>query len=118
MIEFLVFTMLPIVTMYEQEFDRKLLTSEERRAGKHFKFDMNALIRANSTVAAEVNYKAVRSAWKTPNEIRASYGQKPEPDGDVLLISRDLIPLDITVNHTDLLLGKGGKAKDVYKRQS
>lgn len=110
MIEFLVFTMLPIVTMYEQEFDRKLLTSEERRAGKHFKFDMNALIRANSTVAAEVNYKAVRSAWKTPNEIRASYGQKPEPGGDVLLISRDLIPLDITVNHTDLLLGKGGKA--------
>lgn len=105
MLEFLTLTMLPIVSMYEQELNRKFLTPKQRQEGYNFKFDMNGLLRADSSTLAEVNYKAIRSAWKTPNEIRAEYGKPPVKNGDELVISRDLIPLDITVGNTELLLG-------------
>lgn len=108
MLEFLSLTMLPIVTMYEQEFNRKLLTAKQRMEGYSFKFDMNALLRADALTKAETNYKAVRSGWKTPNEIRAEYGEAPLEYGDKALISRDLIPLEITTTKTEMLLGKGG----------
>ena len=107
MLEFLSLTMLPIVRMYEQELDRKLLTPDQRKQGYHWKFDMQAALRADAATMAEVNYKAVRSAWKTPNEIREEYGKPPIKNGDELLISRDMIPLGVTVDRPELLL-RGG----------
>lgn len=106
MLEFLMLTMLPIVTAYEQEFDRKLLTREQRRRGYHFRFNMDSILRADAATQAEVNYKAVRSAWKTPDEIRATYNLPALPGGigRGAVISRDLIPLNVTVNRTELLL--------------
>jgi len=99
MLEFLQLTMLPIVTAYEQEFDRKLLTKNQRARGLHYRFDMNALIRADASTMAEVNYKAIRSAWKTVNEIRAENSLPPLPAnvGDVAMISQDLGTLQYTV---------------------
>lgn len=100
MLEFLMLTMLPIVTAYEQELNRKLLTKDQRRKGYRFKFDMEAILRADASTQAEVNYKAVRSAWKTPDEIRASYNLAPLPGGigKKAMISQDLATLDYTVN--------------------
>lgn len=99
MLEFLQLTMLPIVTAYEQEFDRKLLTRAQRKKGLHYKFDMNALLRADASTMAEVNYKAVRSAWKTVNEIRAENSLPPlaAAIGDVPMISQDLATLQYSV---------------------
>lgn len=115
MLEFLSLTMLPIVTMYEQEFNRKLLTAKQRMEGYAFKLDMNALLRADALTKAETNYKAVRSGWKTPNEIRAEYGDAPLEYGDKALISRDLIPLEITTTKTEMLLGKGNATDENRK---
>lgn len=100
MLEFLMLTMLPIVRAYEQEFDRKLLTQEQRRNGFHFRFDMNAILRADAATQAEVNYKAVRSGWKTPDEIRAGdyLPGLPGGIGKHALVSQDLATLDYTVN--------------------
>jgi hypothetical protein len=85
----------------------KKLTLEQRKQGYHWKFDMQAALRADAATMAEVNYKAVRSAWKTPNEIREEYGKPPLENGDELLISRDMIPLGVTVERPELLL-RGG----------
>ena len=100
MLEFLMLTMLPIVTAYEQELNRKLLSKQQRRQGYHFRFDINAVLRADSATMAEVNYKAVRSGWKTPDEIRADYNLSPLPNGvgKKAMISQDLATLDYTVN--------------------
>ncbi|MGI6156845.1 MAG: phage portal protein [Enterococcus lemanii] len=100
MLEFLMLTMLPIVTAYEQELNRKLLTKEQRKQGYRFKFDMDNILRADAQTRAEVDYKAVRSAWSTPDEIRASRGKPPLPNGigGKAVISQDLAPLDYTVN--------------------
>lgn len=100
MLEFLTLTMLPIVTAYEQELNRKLLLPGQRKAGYHFKFDMDAILRADASTQAEVDYKAVRSGWKTVDEIRYSRNLPALPNGigKYALVSQDLATLDYTVN--------------------
>ncbi len=99
MLEFLTLTMLPIVTAYEQELNKKLLRSEQRRAGYHFKFDMDSILRADAATQAEVDYKAVRSGWKTVDEIRYSRNLPALPGGigKYALVSQDLATLEYTV---------------------
>ena len=111
MLEFLMLTMLPIVTAYEQELNRKLLTRTQRKKGYHFKFDMDAILRADAATQAEVDYKAVRSAWKTPDEIRVSRNMPPLPNGigKKAMISQDLATLEYTVNTKPDVLS-GGKS--------
>ena len=101
MLEFLMLTMLPIVTAYEQELTRKLLTREERRRGYHFVFDMNAILRADAATRADVHQKAIRGGWETPNEARADYGRDKDPNGNKLLVSRDLTTLEYLVRNPD-----------------
>lgn len=101
MLEFLMLTMLPIVTAYEQELSRKLLTREERKRGYHFVFDMNAILRADAATRADVHQKAIRGGWETPNEARADYGKDKDPNGNKLLVSRDLTTLEYLVKNPD-----------------
>lgn len=104
MLEFLMLTMLPIVTAYEQELNRKLLSRDERRRGLHFVFDMNAILRADAATRADVHQKAIRGGWETPNEARADYGRDKDPNGNKLLVSRDLTTLEYAIKNPD---GKG-----------
>ena len=106
MLEFLMLTMLPIVTAYEQELDRKLLTAPLRKKGYHFKFNMDSILRADAATQAEVDYKAVRSAWKTPDEIRAARNMPALPGGigRYALVSQDLATLDYTVTEKPKVL--------------
>lgn len=115
MLEFLMLTMLPIVTAYEQELDRKLLTMEQRSEGYHFRFDMDAILRADAATRAEVEYKSIRSGSLTPDEARAEHFRAPLPDGvgKYALVSQDLATLDYTVfEKPGVLAGKnsGGVA--------
>ena len=112
MLEYLTLTMLPIVTAYEQELARKLLTAEERVAGYHFKFNMDAILRADSASMADVNQKALRGGWKTPNEVRYSYGDPHMPHGDELMISRDLLPLRFIVENPGAMVGFDENVKE------
>lgn len=100
MLEFLMLTMLPIVTAYEQELDRKLLTQKQRDKGYHFKFDMDSILRADAATQAEVDYKNIRSGTITPDEVRARQHRRPYPGGigNAPMISQDLATLDYTVN--------------------
>lgn len=105
-LEFLTLTMLPIVTAYEQEFNRKLLTKEQRKNGYHWVIDMEEILRADAATQAEVDYKAVRSAWKTPDEIRSKRNMPPFPGGigSKPLVSQDLATLEYTVNEKPKVL--------------
>lgn len=109
MLEFLSLTMLPIVIAWEQELDRKLLTVRQRNAGYHFKFDLTSILRADASTQAEVDYKAVRSAWKTIDEIRAERGLPPLPDGlgEHAMISQDLATVAFTVNEKPRIAAAG-----------
>lgn len=99
MLEFLMLTMLPIVTAYEQELNRKLLTREERGKGYAFRFNMESILRADAATQADVYQKSIRGGWMKPNEVRGRYNMPMEKEGDKLLASRDLTTLEfITQN--------------------
>lgn len=109
MLQFLTMTMLPIVTAYEQELNRKILSAELRRQGFHFKFDIDNLLRADAATQAEVDYKAVRSGWKTVDEIRATRNLPALPGGvgKYALVSQDLATLEYTVKDKPKVMAAG-----------
>ena len=102
--EFLKLTMLPIVRQWEEILKRKLLTYEEIVAGYTIRFDMDALKRGDTAAMADKHSKAVRGAKMTPNEARREDGLPDLPNGDELLVARDMIPLRVVVEHPELLL--------------
>lgn len=110
LLEFLTLTITPIVVQWEAELTRKLLTPAEWRQGYHFAFDTDALTRADAATTAEVNQKAIRGGWRKPNEVRKKEHLPPDANGNELMASRDLIPLRVSVQTPELLLG--GKAAD------
>ncbi|MED4579023.1 phage portal protein [Bacillus atrophaeus] len=93
-IDFVQGTLMPIATQYEKEFNRKLLTEEERKAGYYFKFSMNALLRGDMQTRGEFYQQGIRSGWFKPNEVRAWEDLPPEKGGDKLYLSKDLFPID------------------------
>ncbi|ORI06077.1 phage portal protein [Mammaliicoccus sciuri] len=102
-------TLLPIIKQYEEEFNRKLLTREDRKRGMYFKFNIKSFLRADSKTQAEVYFKAVRSGYNTINEIRALEDLPPIDGGDVPLISGDLYPITMDPTKRNL---KGGGTND------
>ena len=103
--EFLQLTITPIVEQWEEELNRKMLSPEDFAAGYRFRFDTNSLARADMATTANRNQMAIRGGWRKPNEVRASENLPPDPYGDQLMASRDLIPLRISVESPELLLG-------------
>ena len=97
-----------IIQQWEEEMNRKLLTPQDYADGYRFRFDTNSLTRADTATTANRNQMAIRGGWRKPNEVRESEGLPPDPMGDELMSSRDLIPLRIAMEHPELLLGTGG----------
>lgn len=91
--EFMNMTNLPIVEMWENEHDRKLLSWDLVQQGYHFRFSMDNLLRADTETMAKKHQMAIRGGWMRPNEVRAVDNQPPDPNGNELMISRDMIPL-------------------------
>lgn len=103
--EFISLTILPIVTQWEQELERKLLLPQDRDDGYGFRFDFNNILRADTATRANAAQMGIRGGWMTPNEARAREGLAPVELGNTLMSSRDMITLDIAVNHPEMLLG-------------
>lgn len=93
-LEFVQGTLVSIVTQYEKEFNRKLLTPGERLKGRYFKFNINSLLRGDMKTRGEFYFKGVRTGFFKPNEVRAWEDLPPEPGGDKLYMSGDLYPID------------------------
>lgn len=100
-LEFLTHTMIPIVTAYEQEFSRKLITKIRRGKGYQYRMKINSLLRADASTMADVHQKAIRGGWMTPNEARADEDLKPDPNGNKLMAARDLTTLEYIIQHPD-----------------
>ncbi len=110
--EFLQLTIIPIVEQWEEEFTRKLLTPQDYADGYRFRFDTSALTRADVATTANKHQMAIRGGWMKPNEVRETYGLPPDPYGDELMGSRDILPLRIMVEKPELLLGAVGATPD------
>lgn len=108
MIQFVQMTLTPIVRQYEQEFNRKLLTAEDRRQGYYFKFPLGGLLRGDTAARTQFYQVMLRSGGMTPDEVRRLEDVPPRGGAaDQLWISGDLYPIDM-----DPMLRKGVKTSD------
>ena len=103
-------TLLPIIKQYEEEFNRKLLTKNDRQKGQYFKFNVKSLLRADSATQAEVYFKAVRSGYYGINDIREWEDLPPVEGGDKPMISGDLYPIDTPVEQRNTTKGGDNNA--------
>jgi phage portal protein BeeE len=77
-------TIQPWVTNLEQEFAKKLLTREDRKAGYFVKGNMNVLLRANMESRSAFFTRMVNSGIMTPNEARRLEDMNDKEGGDDL----------------------------------
>lgn len=107
MLEYLQMTISPIVVQWEDELNRKLLTWDMIRQGYAFRFTLADLWRADVKTMGEVRQMGIRSGWIKPNEVRLEEGRPADPAGNTLMISRDMVPLEVALKATAETLKAG-----------
>lgn len=97
MIQFVNMNLLPTVRQYEHEFNRKLLTKQDRLSGLYFKINVAGLLRGDTAARTAFYQMMIRSSGMKPNEIRRLEDLPPDssPNADKLWISGDMYPLDM-----------------------
>lgn len=97
MTQFVQMTLTPIVRQYEQEFEKKLLTTEELTAGSYFKFNMNSLLRGDMQARANFYQIMRRNGVYTTNDILdlEDLPESSDEFADKLFVSGDLYPIDM-----------------------
>lgn len=88
-LEFYTHTMLPWLTVWQNEMNLKLLTAQEQKAGYRFKFNVKGLLRADTKTRGEWFERALRNQWMTVNEVRELEDENPVSWGDEPIISRN-----------------------------
>jgi len=92
-IEYVIYSMLPIITRHEAEMNRKLFTSAERAQGYFVKFNIDALLRGDAKARAEALARKRQNGIINANEWRALDDENPidGPAGEVYLVNGNMI---------------------------
>ena len=93
-LEFVVYSLLPWLRLWEEEANRKLVSEEEQREGYYVKHVMDGLLRGDTESRAAF-YKAMRELGVfSANDIAELEDRNPiGPLGDLRYISANLVPL-------------------------
>ena len=91
---FYIDTLLYILTLYEEEFNLKLLTESERLKGLHFEFNVASILKGDLKTQAECLTKYVQSGIYTINEARKKAGLTAIDGGDVIVMNGSYVPLE------------------------
>ena len=86
---FLIFTLLPWLTRFEQEFNRKLFP----RSPFYAQFKVQGLMRGDSKARSDYYASGHQNGWLTTNEIRKAEDLEPVPGGDTLFVQTNLAPM-------------------------
>ena len=92
-------SLMPILKQYECEFNRKLLTQMDKKEGLYFKFNVNGLLRGDTSARTALYQMFRRNSIASANEIRAWEDLPPDgsPEADKLYTSGDLYPIDLPI---------------------
>ena len=91
---FYIDTLLYILTLYEEEFNIKLLTESERLKGLHFEFNVASILKGDLKTQAECITKYLQSGVYTINEARKKAGLPAIDGGDVIVMNGSYVPLE------------------------
>lgn len=83
----------PVLRTIEQEIWRQLITPAEQAEGVFAEFNLDALLRGDSTARAAFYASMAQNGIRTRNEIRAIENLPPQEGGDVLTVQSNLTPL-------------------------
>ncbi|WP_405079933.1 phage portal protein [Pectobacterium carotovorum] len=86
-IQFVRYTMMPWVTNWEQELNRRLFTRAERAAGYYVRFNLTGLLRGTPQERAQFYHFAITDGWMSRNEARAFEDMNPVAGLDEMLVS-------------------------------
>lgn len=87
---FLIFTLLPWLTRFEQELNRKLFP----RSPFYTQFKVQGLMRGDSKARSEYYASGHQNGWLTTNEIRRFEDLPPVSGGDTLFVQTNLAPME------------------------
>ena len=90
-------TLLYILSGYEQEMNRKLLSRREIENGYNFKFNVGVLLRGDVQQQADIIQKFVSCGVYSPNDARRFLDQPPIPGeaGNKYLVNGSMTPLEM-----------------------
>ncbi|MGC6232607.1 phage portal protein [Hafnia paralvei] len=86
-IQFVRYSIMPWVTNWEQELNRRLFTRSERAAGYYSRFNLAGLLRGTPKERAEFYHYAITDGWMSRNEARAFEDMNPRDGLDEMLVS-------------------------------
>lgn len=93
-IEFVTHTMRPRCIRYEMEYNRKLFREDEK--GKRFvEFNLEGLLRGDSTSRADLYGKLFSIGAINRDEIRSRENLNPVPGGDQYFVMSNMVPVDL-----------------------
>jgi HK97 family phage portal protein len=93
-LEYVVDTLLPWITRWEQEATRKFLTPRERKQGYYIAFLINGLLRGDIQSRYAAYHTAKNDGWMNGDEIREKEDMNPMPDdlGKTYYVPLNMIP--------------------------
>lgn len=94
-LSFYVDTLLFPIKQYEEELNYKLLTTEQTNKGFYFKFNINAILRADGKTQVEMLTSGIQHGLYTPNEARRLVDLPPQEGGNRLLVNGSSIPVEM-----------------------
>ena len=92
-IEFVVYTLNPLLTLWEQELGNKLLTDAERKSGYYFKHNVNALLRGDMAARSAFYQSLFNMGALSPNDILDLEDRNPFEGGDTHLVHSAMVPI-------------------------
>lgn len=107
--EFYTDTLLPILTIYEQECTYKLFTTPEQERGLYLRFDVDTILRADKETRYKTYQTGINSGFLKPNEARREEGLPEVEGGDGLFLNGNIVPID---QAGVAYIKAGGDAKD------
>ena len=91
-LDFLIYTMRPWLTRWEQAQNRSLLLPRERNT-LYFEFLVDSLLRIDIVTRYNAYATAIQWGYKSRNEVRVDENMNPVPGGDVLLTPLNMAPM-------------------------
>lgn len=101
-ISYVVNSILPLVTRFEQIMNWKLFTPEERRQGYYVKYNVDGLMRGDYKSRQEGLSTMRQNGVISTNDWREleEMNPRPEPGADALLVNGNMISVDTAVGQT------------------
>ncbi len=114
-LEFVKFSLRPILVKFEQELNRKLIPEEEK-GELFFEHQLQGLLRGDVEARSEFYRTGISNGFFTPNEVRSFENLNPIDGGDKLFLQNNMLAIAEEGTDPDDLSAEQDDAEDARDR--